>query len=1481
MPLKYIFHLSDLHIRNGDKIYCRYEEYNLVFNNTIESIKLKIETDKLEFNDYITIITGDIFHNKNNIGNYGLLLYKTFIEELTKISKVYILAGNHDLCQGEISQPSLVYSSSFNIENLIILNESQSFIIDNIGFSFVSIENTLDTYKNSGRIQDLPSFPEIKGDVKYKIALFHGSFVCAKLYNGDEMKEEYNPYPLEWVKDFDYVLLGDIHKRQLFNYKKNTICGYSGSLIQQNFGEDIIDHGYLFWDLFNKKIKEINVYNNIGYINIKEDDNENILIRKNGKYECPLEKEINDKIEYFPKQLEIKVFSKINFEKLNTLLKTYNINFTIICRSDERYLNLKNPEETEAFDISKDLYNKEKLDNIIDNNYILEYFNKILTLEEYNKFHEILINKELLLFDVNKYPEELLKECNTRNKDLLAIINSCIKNNDIKEIKNPFTIRYLEWEGLLCYENKNWLNIHDLDNKSFLVKGKNGTGKSAIYDILLLAIWGENTKYNSLSGGIINYNKKSGYTIIDIELDGQLYRIQRDFIRKANTNKLNNNHSILYEFINDKDLIFLAKDSKCNQEVNKLFGDIETFLSSSMITQNVDYNILKMDAKDTLKLIDKSFNVEYIYNLYDLFKTAINKYKDFRKIINSKKEVYEKLVSNSKIEIVDSEAIEKTNEQLTIKKKEKEELEKLFDDINIDVKDPKNLIILETDYDELISKLDQSKLISSEDYSIYKERYNELKFILKDIINDEKELLKLKESYTDNIKLKIDYCVIKTKPCELSLIENERKLLLPYLNKLTEKEIEDIKVNGMKRINSNNEEIMKLEKSLSLLKDEYLKIENREKESILIKPSTTNNHLINKEELLKQILNIFVSIEELKEHHSNIKQINTKETNGTKEINTISYNDYKKQLVKKTNLEKNLELIGKKIILLEKDFQTTFKKQQSLTIINKPLTDPLLTNTKTKTLTNIIKEIKSIDIKKLSKQIEEDDNEINYYNNILEKIDNLYDELNKNKKELLLLTTSDEYKYNPECKICCARPWVSKIKELEKTIKKIDNEILEQCCLLENEDYNILISRNENNKKTKDNYNVLLEWKEYLQSKNEYDKITKELNKIVIDKTELNKLVLLDNEQIIEINKIINYFNDHSTNLYNQLISIEDYENFKKWEDSYNELIMIKNETITNIKLREEEINYNKNIKPRLYKYLELKDTYDKWNDYDKYMKILNTNELFKLKDILDEFDKLNEYIMNNNKKPLIKEKLELNESIKLKEKEIKTLNDSIIKQSTMNNYNNENKNNYNKLLETIYDIDNIINILEKIIHNFQAFRIEMYDKYILNKLTTKTNKIIKSLCHKETKPFKLDYIITVVKDIIHINWLINNEVSSYIPDRDVKQIISVSQASGFQHFAISLALRMSLFMNKYENQCNQLFIDEGFVNFDENNLSIVPSFLKSLLSYFSNIIIVSHINLIQGNVDETAEIKFDKSSSVSNMTYNSSKKTIVKRTRK
>ena len=574
---------------------------------------------------------------------------------MVKLGRVIIFHGNHDRNQSEIDQPSLVFSTTFNIDNLTILNDTTTFNIDNIGFSYVNIDDTLDIYRNSGRIQDLPRFPEIIGDVKYKIALFHGSFQSAKLFNGDCIRDENNPYPLEWVKDFDYVILGDIHKRQVFNYKKNTICGYSGSLIQQSFGENVVEHGYLIWDLENKKINEINVYNKIGYINIKENESEEILIRINGNYEILLKDYINNNKKYIPEKLEIKTFSKINFQNLNTLLKSFNITFNIISRLDEtKFIGQKEEDY-----IATEIYNESQMINIVDNSFILDYFSKYLTSNKLKILSNIISNKEQLLFDISKYPDDLHSECVKRNKELSLEISKCVKSDDIKHLKPKYFIRYLEWEGLFCYENKNCLNMSDLDLKTFLIKGKNGTGKSAIYDIITLAIWGEITtlKKSSLSSGILNYKIKNAYTIVDIEIDNILYRIERDFTRNIDNNSIAKHHRNIYKFINEKDLELIKKDSACEILVKQLLGTVDNFLSSSMITQNIDYDILKMDFKDCLEIIDKSCNIEYINNLYNLFKTTINKYKDFRRIVESKKQVYEKLISTNKIEEVNEEEI--------------------------------------------------------------------------------------------------------------------------------------------------------------------------------------------------------------------------------------------------------------------------------------------------------------------------------------------------------------------------------------------------------------------------------------------------------------------------------------------------------------------------------------------------------------------------------------------------------------------------------------------------------------------------------------------------------------------------------------------------------------------------------------------------------------------------------------------------------
>jgi len=1457
MTLKYIFHLSDLHIRNGDKISSRYDEYKLVFDNTIISIKEQILKNNFKYDEFVIILTGDIYHNKNVISNYGLLLYKSFIQELVKINRVYIIHGNHDFIQSELNHPTLVSSSSFNIDNLIILDKTTTFNINDIGFSYVSIDDTLDIYRNSGRIQDLPKFPDIIGDVKYKIALFHGLFAYAKLYNGQEVREEYKPYPLEWVKDFDYVLLGDVHKRQIFNYKK-TICGYSGSLIQQSFGENVVEHGYLIWDLENKKVEEINVYNNIGYINIKSNEKEEILIRQNGKYECLLEDVIKQNELLFPKKLEIKTFSKINFYNLNTLLKSFHINFIIISKIDDN--SFITDYRTDLIDnITTDIYNSNEISLIVNDDYLLSYFKKMLTPKKYNLLSMFIKDKNTLLLN-ETLNDNLIIDCKKKNLELKPLITLCNNHNEImNSSKSSFLIKYLEWNSLLCYENKNWLNMYDMDAKTFLIKGRNGLGKSSIYDILLLAIWGKTPKMDGLTSGIINYNKNIAETIIDIEINGIIYKIIRTFQKDINTTtKMKKNKCSIYKYINNDEIELIGSDKLCNDIIKKLFGCMNNFLNSSMITQNNDNDILKLDHLTTLQLIDKYSNVEYIFNLQTLFNTANNKYKDLKKTIENKKQVYEKLLSTNKIEELTEEEIKTTNDLISDLQKQKEELLTKFNSIMIDIKNPKTLIILDTDYNKLIKELDY-RIIDDNEYESILIKYNELKYLLKDV--DINILNKLKDNYKEEYENELSLVI--NKPCELSILEDEEKFLKSYL--INYNENDDIDINLL-----STEIKLKLNEKQLLEKEQQLLIST--KPETITKPSKDEN------ECIIEINKYYKSIDELNHYistHTKINNNNNNNTNNNNIDNKITYNEYRlneKEIIK---LEETINKNKKELSQIENNFKLCFKKQQEQNqlTINIPST-----SISYKTSTTVKRSLNTINIKEIEDNIKRDDEILNKHYTIMDNISKLECELLTYKQELLLFTSKDEYKFNPKCEYCCKRPWVNRINELNIIISKYDNDIKLLNDNIDNDgnDYLYLYEYNEKNKELKEQYYLYIEWYEYYKNKELKDKTTKELNEIIDSKDKLTKSITKFEDKLKDLKDINDIFNIISFELYENLINNEKYNNWNKWNIQYNQITDNINNLSGIINKIEKDINYNKNIKPRIIKYNKLKELYNEWEQINNIKLIVNSYHYNEYKKLIDTYDKFKEYNKLEGSKLLIREKLILNDQIKDIEKQLKQLNDNYIKKSTMTGYNNDNKQTYIKLCEMYENIDEMCETLEDIITNFQAFKIELYDKHILNNLTKRANSIIKSLCHKDTKPFKLDYYINVVNDKIHINWLINDDINN-----DEKKIISITQASGFQHFTISLALRMSLFNNKNEILCNQIFIDEGFVNFDKFNLSMVPQFLKSLLLYFNNVIIVSHIDMIQDNIDEIAEIKYNKSTGVSEMTYNIQKKTITKKTKK
>ena len=181
---------------------------------------------------------------------------------------------------------------------------------------------------------------------------------------------------------------------------------------------------------------------------------------------------------------------------------------------------------------------------------------------------------------------------------------------------------------------------------------------------------------------------------------------------------------MLYKYLNicnETSIEIIKKDSACNNEIQRLFGNIEDFLSTSMITQSVDCDILKMDFKSILELIDKSFNIEYIYHLYNVFNKTINKYKGLHKYIESKKDVYIRLI-NSKNYQSNEEELVKIREGLELLSnnncilKEKYEINnKLINNIGKDILIDTN-IILKIDCSEIKNKINYDTLVSETIY---------------------------------------------------------------------------------------------------------------------------------------------------------------------------------------------------------------------------------------------------------------------------------------------------------------------------------------------------------------------------------------------------------------------------------------------------------------------------------------------------------------------------------------------------------------------------------------------------------------------------------------------------------------------------------------------------------------------------------------------------------------------------------------------
>ena len=243
--IKYIFHTADIHIRTLD----RHTEYSEVFENLYRKLNEYSEI----LSESVFVICGDLFHNRDRLISETILLFNKFIENLTNIIDVVIILGNHDVFTHNDRLD--IMSGIVNIKaypNFYFLKDTGVYCYHNINFVVSSLLDNRFIRAN-----------EIPRNENINIALYHGAITGSKLDNNMTIQEESSRLKLSDFKGYDYVLLGDIHKRQNLTER----VSYPGSLIQQNFKEEII-HGILKWDLVKGSNEFIPIKNNYSYITI-------------------------------------------------------------------------------------------------------------------------------------------------------------------------------------------------------------------------------------------------------------------------------------------------------------------------------------------------------------------------------------------------------------------------------------------------------------------------------------------------------------------------------------------------------------------------------------------------------------------------------------------------------------------------------------------------------------------------------------------------------------------------------------------------------------------------------------------------------------------------------------------------------------------------------------------------------------------------------------------------------------------------------------------------------------------------------------------------------------------------------------------------------------------------------------------------------------------------------------------------------------
>ena len=556
IKVDYIYHLADLHIRNLK----RHKEYREILNQFL------VDVDSQKKENAIIYLAGDIAHAKTEMSPELVREITWFFNECANRFPTFVITGNHDCNLNNMDRLDVLTPICDN------LNNPNLYYLRDTGTTHINDELTFTVYSILDKKANWPLGKDVEG--KKKICFFHGPVDAARTDIGYIVSS--NNFTPDMFDGFDMVLMGDIHKRQIVQQRDKAngkpIVVYAGSVVQQNHGEYLENHGYLLWDVKNETFEEFNIHNDYGYLTIDV---------TNGVIPQWVHDEIATKL---PKQPRLRVrfqeTEAADIKLVSTeLQKMFNISEITVTRQDT--LNSMKTKNRNARNLAGNVK-----DVNVQNGLIKEY-----------------LERQFLLDD-----ETLNKVIEINNN-----VNTKITHEDTDNIL--WIPKKFEFSNMFSYGEGNKIEF-DRAKGIIGLFAPNTQGKSSLFDSLSFCIFDKCSRAFKATH-IMNNQKDTFSCKFNFEIDGIDYFIEREaHTTKTEKVKVNVNFWRVVDGINES----LNSDERrnTNDVIKKYLGTYEDFVMTSLSLQGNNALFIDKSQSERKDILAQYIGVNVFDKLFDV-----------------------------------------------------------------------------------------------------------------------------------------------------------------------------------------------------------------------------------------------------------------------------------------------------------------------------------------------------------------------------------------------------------------------------------------------------------------------------------------------------------------------------------------------------------------------------------------------------------------------------------------------------------------------------------------------------------------------------------------------------------------------------------------------------------------------------------------------------------------------------------------------